>query len=128
MDSTEIQNRLDAFLVANYELEELAARLSAFNLFNVLRADKVEIRHSNVLGWLLDPSGSHGLGSVFLRRFLSGVLIDQDVSDVSLTASEVELMDFNNIEVRREWQHIDVLVICREKKWCILVELSLIHI
>ena len=49
-DLTAVQKALDSFLVDNQELEELTARLSPFNLFNVLRVADVEIRHSN--SWL----------------------------------------------------------------------------
>jgi len=69
---------LDKFLVDNTELEELSARLSIFNIFGVLRVEDVEIRHSNVVAWLLDPQGSHGLGQVFLRRILSTILLDNE--------------------------------------------------
>ena len=68
------QRHLDAFLVDNQELEQLNARLSAFNLFNILRIEQVEIRQSNVLSWLLTPSEAHGLGPTFLRRFLSRLI------------------------------------------------------
>ena len=50
------------------ELTELEAALSRFNIFRVLRADKHEIRHSNMLAWLFEPEESHGLGDRFLRR------------------------------------------------------------
>ncbi len=43
-------------LVDNQELEQLTARLSAFSLFNVLRVDHIEIRHSNVRACSLTPS------------------------------------------------------------------------
>ena len=94
---------LDAFLVDNPELEELDARLSTFNLFNILRVEKAEIRHSNVLGWLLDPAESHGLGAIFLRRFLSRLLMDHQPDKVSLSPAQVELMNLADVEVRREW-------------------------
>ena len=42
LDSTVAQRLLDAFLVDNQELELLNARLSAFNLFSVLRIERVE--------------------------------------------------------------------------------------
>jgi len=67
---------LDKFLVDNRELEELSAKLSIFNLFKVLRVEQTEIRHSNVLAWLLDARESHGLRDSFLRRFLSTILLD----------------------------------------------------
>ena len=114
----EAQGHLDAFLVENQELETLNARLTAFNMFSVLRAEKTEIRHSNVLAWLLNPSGSHGLGPVFLRRFLSRLLHEQSPPDISLTPSQIELMSFADAEVLREWQNIDVLVCSPANHWC----------
>ena len=59
------QNRskqiLDNFLVNNQELDELSAKLAEFNIFHVLKSEKSEIKHSNVLAWLFDPKESHGL-------------------------------------------------------------------
>lgn len=71
---------LDKFLVDNTELEELSAKLAIFNIFGVLRIEEAEIRHSNVMAWLLDPQGSHGLGQAFLRRVLSTILLDLEIS------------------------------------------------
>ena len=59
---------LDRLLVDNAELEELSARLGVFNIFGTLRIEKPEIRHSNVLAWLLDPRGSHGIGHLKRKR------------------------------------------------------------
>lgn len=121
-DSIAARRALDAFLVDNQELEQLTARLSAFNLFNVLRIDHVEIRHSNVLAWLLTPSESHGLGPTFLRRFLSRLLMENDGAHVSLSPAQVELMSFNDVEVLREWQNIDILAHSQANGWCLLIE------
>ena len=38
-----------------------------FNAFDVLRYSDYEIRHSNVLAWLLTPGETHGVGAAFLR-------------------------------------------------------------
>jgi hypothetical protein len=87
MDNNEALKFLDNFLVNNVELEELSARLSTFNIFNVLRIENKEIRHSNALAWLIDPQESHGLGQIFLRRFLSTILLDNENVDISLAVS-----------------------------------------
>ena len=89
MDNNEALKFLDNFLVNNVELEELSARLSTFNIFNVLRIENKEIRHSNALAWLIDPQESHGLGQIFLRRFLSTILLDNENVDISLTPAQV---------------------------------------
>ena len=39
-------------------------------MFYALRLHGDEQFHSNLLAWLLDPRGSHGLGDFFLQRFL----------------------------------------------------------
>ena len=116
------QRALDAFLVDNQELEELTARLSAFNLFSVLRIADAEIRHSNVLAWLLTPGESHGLGPTFLRRFLSRLLMENEQAAVSLSPASFELLDFSDVEVRREWQNIDILAHSKTDGWALLIE------
>ena len=113
---------LDKFLVDNIELEELSAKLSIFNIFSVLRVEKVEIRHSNVIAWLLDPQGSHGLGQAFLRRILSTILLDNESSLVNINPAKIELMDMRDVEVWREWRNIDLLAFSQSNKWILLIE------
>ncbi len=116
------QKLLDAFLVDNRELEELNARLANFNLFNVLKIAQAEIRHSNVLAWLLTPGATHGLSDIFFKRFMSRLLMENDSLDVSLTPSAVELQSFTDVEVLREWHSIDIFVKSRSANWCLLIE------
>jgi len=113
---------LDRFLVENAELEGLNAKLAEFNIFNVLNIQQKEIRHSNTLAWLLNPTESHGLGDRFLKRFLSRLLIENDEVDVSLSPAKVELFDFDDVEVNREWRNIDILVRSPSQKWTLLIE------
>ena len=44
-----------------------------FNTFDVLRYADYEIRHSNVLAWLLRPADTHGIGERFLEWFVNHV-------------------------------------------------------
>ncbi len=113
---------LDKFLVDNRELEELSARLSIFNILRVLRVEQTEIRHSNVLAWLLDSRESHGLRDAFLRRFLSTILLDNESAVVALTPARVELMEMLDVEVWREWKSIDILAFSPSNGWVLLVE------
>ncbi len=119
---TDAIRKLDAFLARNPEFEAVNDRLNRTNLFRILRIEGVEIRHSNALAWLLAPGESHGLGDLFLRRFLSEVLLDNEVVDVGMSPAQVELMPLADIEVRREWRHIDVLVISHGGRWALLIE------
>ena len=113
---------IDSFLVDNQELESINDRLSSFNLFSVLRIEKAEIRHSNILAWLLNPNESHGLRDTFLRRFISRLLMENDQIPIALTPAQIELIKFSDIEVMREWNNIDVLVRSHNEKWCLLIE------
>ncbi len=113
---------LDTFLADNQELEELTARLDKFNIFKTLRIEQAEIRHSNVLAWLLNPDESHGLGDIVLRRLFSNILLYTNRSIKGLSAAKVELMDFVDIEIRREWKNIDLLIVDRNNKIVMLIE------
>ena len=46
------------------------ANKNKFNIFKVLKLDNHEIRHSNFLAWLLNPSENHTLKDKFLQMFL----------------------------------------------------------
>jgi hypothetical protein len=119
--SQEDAKALGAFL-ADDELEQLSAQLATFNIFRALKVEDAEIRHSDTLAWLLDPAESHGLGGVFLRRVLSDVLLESGADIEGLSAAQVELMDFSDVEVRRERRHIDVLVVDRKNEVAVLIE------
>ncbi|MCX5806249.1 MAG: PD-(D/E)XK nuclease family protein [Proteobacteria bacterium] len=113
---------LAEFLVGNSELEELSAKLSEFNILQVLRIEQAEIRHSNVLAWLLNPRESHGLLDTFVRRFISTLLLDNEQADFGLSPAKVELMNFSDVEVRREWSNIDLLIYSKENRLILLIE------
>ncbi len=114
--------KLDEFLLDNLELEALSDRLGQFNIFDTLKISKAEIRHSNVLAWLLTPNEAHGMGDLFLRRFIGRAIYNSEINLSKLSPSKVEVMDMRNIEVLREWRNIDVLVKDPDNKWCLLIE------
>jgi len=120
-EEVEAKQSLDRFLADNPELEQLSAKLATFNIFHALKIEDAEIRHSNTLAWLLDPTESHGLGDVFLRRILSNMLLESNADIKGISAAQVELMDLSDVEVRREWKNIDVLVIIRSKPNVVLL-------
>jgi len=122
LDPNEARRCLDAFLVDNEDLESLTATLNRFNIFRVLKIEHSEIRHSNVLAWLLTPTGTHGLGATFLRRFVSKLLLENDTRNLPLTPAAVELMKLDDVEVLREWASVDVLAVSRSNRWCLAIE------
>src|SRR4030067_1768451 len=122
LDPIETRRKLDTFLVDNHELEILNSKLAQFNILRILKIERSEIRHSNVLAWLLDPRETHGLGASFLRRFLSRILIENEGVDVPFTPAHVELMRLEEVEVFRERNNIDRLVHCCSDHVVILIE------
>lgn len=94
-------------LEADTSFQQLSQKMQTLNIFEVLGITNAEIRHSNFLAWLLDPNGNHGMGDKFLREFVS-----------KLGQREVVPENVTVCIVRREWQHIDLLVLARKKNTC----------
>lgn len=44
---------------------------AAFNIFDICQVGRDELRNCQILAWLLDERGSHGLGNAFLAAFLA---------------------------------------------------------
>jgi hypothetical protein len=123
------QSHLEALneLIVNCpDFERLEALLGGFNLFQVLKFEHGEIRHSNVLGWIMDPKGSHGLDATFLKKWLMRVMHETGQScEVPVSAVDVDGWELTDVEVRREWQHIDLLLILTfagKEEWTICIE------
>src|SRR2546421_1704315 len=68
------RSALEEFVFDNEELSKLEELLGGFNIFDAVGIADAEIRHSNFLRWLLDPSENHGLGSLFLKPVLMDML------------------------------------------------------
>lgn len=96
-------------LIGDLNFEKLELELKIPNFFSILNASRTEIRHSNFLGWILDPNGTHGMGDIFLRKFLRDIFSDEKVTTYS--QFDVDSFDLRTAEVRREWKHIDILIV-----------------
>ncbi len=72
----------------NKRYEELA-KLSGenFNIFKILGLSSKELSHSAFIASLLNPTGSHGKGEIFLRLFLEEI----DISDFSPVGTKVRV-------------------------------------
>ncbi len=101
--------QLESFIVGNNDLEELENMIAEFNMFEVMGAVRQELRHSDFLAFMLNPSGKHGLGDKFLKRFLMRVLKETKVQ-IDISAIHVDVLDLSGATVERESQHIDILV------------------
>ena len=100
-------------------LEELLPWSGKFNLFDILKASRNEIRHSNVLSWLLDPNENHGIGDIFTRKLIQNLI---KYNSYSKDIFKLLLLDFYSFSIYREWKNIDILMVSNEEKVAIAIE------
>lgn len=110
---------LEEFLTNIKDLDELAKWETQFSVFDVLKISKNEIRHSNVLAWLLDSKENHNLGSSVLYNLLAKVVANNPTKYNSL---ELLLLDLDSFVVEREKANIDLLLTSKEAKTVIVIE------
>ena len=127
MNSLEnIENRkaLEEFLMDIEILDELEAKISEFNVFETLNIINTEIRHSNVLGWLLNPTENHGLGDYVLRKVIQVVSYQHydNSKGFDFDPLQVSLIDYYDFQVRREWKNIDILLLSEVNKFVVVIE------
>lgn len=111
------------------EFEKLHSRFNRFNPFKILKVDKFEIRHSNMISWLLDPNGNHHLSSFFVNKLLSKTFVKIENEDLISEYNFIKLhkQSLQDLEVFREVQtseskRIDILAISESQKIVILIE------
>ena len=102
---------LEAFAdpAQNAELTQLEGLLKRFNLFEAVGVVRHELRHSDFLAFLLDPSQNHGLGASFLHYFLKAAL-------------DLDGIDFGRAYVLREWHYIDILIVDEASHFAVIIE------
>lgn len=114
------EEALQDFLLDIDCLNELLPWTKRFNLFDVLKISRMEIRHSNMLAWLLNPNENHGFGDAFLKAIIQVVVQNDDNGRYNIL--ETLLMDFYSFVVYREWKNIDILLVSDAEKFLIAIE------
>lgn len=77
-------------LVRDKNFLKLQRELSKFNIFHATGMKNQEIKHTQFLGYLLDPNESHGFRDEFLLRFLQSIPFGEKMNPV-----KINLMDFS---------------------------------
>jgi len=113
---------LEKFIVENDDLPSLEAAIGRFNIFDALNIARVEIRHSNCLSFILDPAESHGQSHLFLKALLMDLLRSAPAASRPLSPIEVDGTDLRGVEVKREWENIDLLITCHQPAFVIAIE------
>ncbi len=103
------------------ELDRIESLLDRFNVFEAIGFVGQEVKHSRFLAFLLDPSQNHGLGKLFLKRFLQEALRHLDARAQS-NLSEALKKDLSGTVVRREHQYMDVLLTNEDYEFAVIIE------
>ncbi|WP_177184635.1 PD-(D/E)XK nuclease family protein [Sporolactobacillus nakayamae] len=115
----------------NQEFQRLHQKRSKFNAFKVLKVDKFEIRHSNVLAWLMDPNANHTMSDYFLQKILTSIFLniepDHDSKEKHLNQLFQRKDSFLDAKVFREvridnGRFIDLLAVSEKAKLVVLIE------
>lgn len=114
------EQALQDFLLDIQCLDELLPWTGKFNLFDVLNITRTEIRHSNVLGWLLAPNENHGFGDAFLKGIFQRIVENDTVGKYDIF--NVLLSDKYSFMVQREWNNIDILLTSGDEKIVLAIE------
>jgi hypothetical protein len=113
---------LEELILNNPDLDRLESLLAQFNIFEVLGAVRQELRHSDFLAYLMRPQETHGLGEEFLRRFLQTAVAGMDFEALPFTAIDLDIWDLSDVDVRREWHGMDILLASESLKLAVVIE------
>lgn len=114
------EQALQNFMLDIQCLDELLPWTGKFNIFDVLKISKTEIRHSNMLGWLLDPNENHGFGDAFVKAIFQRIVENDTLGKYDVF--QVLLSDMYSFSVLREWKNIDILLVSNEEKIILAIE------
>ena len=119
MTNQDLQRLIDDPRFLKYHAEVVKPR--RFNPFDVLRYADYEIRHSNVLAWLLQPDETHGIGDAFLKAFataLNEAAKRQHILAVPVPSS----FRTDSIRVERELHYVDITLFFETERVLIAIE------
>lgn len=111
---------LQDFLLDIECLDELNQWARKFNIFDVLKVSRTEIRHSNILAWLLDATENHGLGDSFIKGIIQRIVENDQENRYDIF--ELLLLDYYSVLVFREWKSIDLLLVSEKEKVVLAIE------
>lgn len=101
------------------DLRALSKLKSKINIFNIIKNGATEIRHSNILAWLLQANESHGLGGLFARELIkSAIRNNPQKADILDWA----FLDYSEQIVQTEEKKIDITIRFENTKHIIAIE------
>jgi hypothetical protein len=111
-------NQLKELFLRHYLNVLESSDTGCFNIFRALKADQKELRHSDVLAWLLSPEEAPDQSAAFLRGILRLLArkAPNCLKGIALNES------FSDTEVHREFQDIDILLVSESRRLVIAIE------
>lgn len=104
------------------DIQPLENLLHEFNLFKILTKSEPELWHSNILAWLFDPKGNHGLGSKFLQKFFELNKLKKFNTELKAELQDPIEKSLGNTVVQREFHNIDILITNEKPNFVIVIE------
>ena len=109
--------------------QQLNQQVNSFNTLKILKLENHEIRHSNILSWLLNPKENHGLRDYFLRKMMEHLILIEENSHNPQYETIGRILNHSLMDshVYREVKtdqnrFIDLLVVNHSLKTIILIE------
>lgn len=137
MKTTENKNTVDIIkeFVFNdevqHKLSQIRNSVKEFNIFEIAGMHKQEIKHSNTLAWFFG-NNEHGLGEMFFIEFLKKAIEATESNKEYFANLKIDLdklkkyiylsKNKKELEVRREYKNIDILIIDRNNNFLFLIE------
>ncbi len=111
-----IENLLYQVAAINKKYENIAEITGEnFNIFRIMRMESDEVKtHSRLIGELLNPGGSHGQKSIFLKLFIETFKLNINLDEAILNSGEVKLEEWVNegrIDIVIKFKNKQVIVI-----------------
>ena len=96
------------------------------NLMDILRVSHKELQHSNFWAWFFNPTESHNLGDFALKEFIKIYFKENQFqnlgNETGLSVFDFVQLDFEDLEIRREYKNIDLIFLSRKNEFCIVIE------
>jgi hypothetical protein len=119
-----LRKHLEDLVIVSPEFKALEDRRLGFCPFEAMGIVDAEIRHANFLASMMDPFRPHGIGSRFLREVLDAIVAE--IGEIGgISRLKLHLLDLDDADIKREWNHVDLLVAFPRLRLVIAFELKI---
>lgn len=120
----EKQERVLKELIRNLDTinQELSPWIDKNNIFKILKINNYEIRHSEYLSYLLDPTNGYGWKDEFFKKFMLNVIDEIEIDNCIFDEFDIVLKDYSDLKIYREHRNIDLLLISKNREVVICIE------